>query len=214
MNRFGYAMAVLLIWAIPLGGCATEQQVAMIPPKNVSELLANLRTAIDKNQFMRGGFYSEENLKQAFGARTVKKYYVPDGKPAPFTSYFLKDFTGIMPSPRPYTGILSIQLSKTTEGGKEDGRIKSVIGSMNILSDDDALSVANVAKAFGNDFKENKKAENEVFFATSREAFNPPAQLHFIVTYEPDDSLYGKRIVVDFGPKKRLWLLQFTEVRR
>jgi hypothetical protein len=214
MNKFGHAVAALLVSAISLAGCSPEQEVSMAPPKNISDLLANLRMAIDKNQFMRNGFYSSDNLKIEFGANALDKMYVAEGKPAPFTRYFLKDFTGIMPSPRPYSGILSMQLSKTTGDGKEDGDIVSVRGSINILSDDDALSVSNATKALGSDFEEDKKAENDVFLAISREAFNPPAQPHFIITYELDDFRYSKKITVDFGPKGRLWLLQFSQERK
>lgn len=205
----GKALALWLFLLVPLAiqGCASPYE-RTAKPTSPESLVRNVASAVNGNLFLRDDFYTDDNIRLVLGAEETKAFFNEKGvrlfgdrkESFPSYRYFLSGFSAVIP-PTPVRPGVQTDLMKFIDG---QGRIKQVVLRMTLASSDERLGMNNVLAIIGGNCTEDRKAENDLFMAITREPWNPPPKPFKIMACKTVDAGYERFFRLTFNDANKL----------
>lgn len=211
-----------IVWTGLLGACASESQQSTPaqrfyqdaePPASILALLKTIKGITDNDLFAHDDFYTEEHLKQLFGAaQTVKVTQETTGSVGMYASIY--KFGDLVPAELRSSPVNGIYVDARKISKDDHRHLAEYVAALriNMYGITEGLDFKAVTGIFGEGWTENRQAENDKFMAITREPFNPPPPPataymgNAIVTYDRPKTT----IDLEFTAGGTLWMLTCT----
>ncbi|RKP47166.1 hypothetical protein [Pararobbsia silviterrae] len=164
-------MGLFALSTFVLHACASPYSHA-VEPKDPEALVANVALIVNNDILMRDDFYAADTMKQVLGAHDIKMFFNEAGSPLfehkekslPSYRYRISDFSGLVPAMKVQGDLMRFVDSR--------GHIEQAVLRIWFSPSDERLNLKNVLAIVGDPCAEDRKAENDLFMAITREPFN------------------------------------------